>query len=130
MLQPIGPNIPTQFVTSFPMDPSSSSLPFDLNDIYEIAPNLDDANSFMTPQVASTQPLKTSQQSTKGKCLSTKCQDMEFTCKYNNFFAQALASHVDDLTSIFVFLLTRNATQWQVALNAKYQSLISNNTWR
>ncbi len=130
MLQPIGPNIPTQFVTSFPMDPSSSSLPFDLNDIYEIAPNLDDANSFMTPQVASTQPFKTSQQSTKGKCLSTKCQDMEFRCKYNNFFAQALASPVDDLTSIFVFLLTRNATQWQVALNAKYQSLISNNTWR
>jgi len=44
MLQPIGPSILTQFVTSFPMDPSSSSFPFYLNEIYEIAPNLDDAS--------------------------------------------------------------------------------------
>jgi len=61
MLQPIGPSTPTPFVTSFPMEPSSSSFQFDLDDIYEIAPNLDDANSFMTPQVLSIQPLKTSQ---------------------------------------------------------------------
>ncbi len=43
------------------MEPSSSSFPFDFDDIYEIAPNLDDANSFMTPEVLSIQPLKTSQ---------------------------------------------------------------------
>jgi hypothetical protein len=61
MLQPIGPSIPTQFVTSLPMESSSSSFPFDLDDIYEIAPNLDDANSFMTSQILSIQPLKTSQ---------------------------------------------------------------------
>jgi hypothetical protein len=103
------------------MDHFLSFLSFYFNDTYEIAPNLDDANSFMTPQVPSNQPFKTSRQ-------STKYQDMDFTHKYNNFFAQAFASHVDDPTSIVVALSTPNATQWQVALDAKYQSLISNNT--
>jgi hypothetical protein len=84
----------------------------------------------MTPQVPSTQPLRTSQQSTKGQYLSTKYQYMDFTRKYNKFFAQALASHVDDPTSIVFALSTPNATQWQVALDVEYQSLISKNTWR
>jgi hypothetical protein len=131
MLQPIGPSNPTQFVISLLMEPFSSSFPFDLDDIYEIAPNLDDANSFMTPQVLSTQPLKTSQQSTRGQYLSTKYQYMDFTQpKHNSFFTQALASHVDDPTSIVVGLSTHNAGQWQVALDVEYQSLIFNNTWR
>jgi len=70
------------------MELSSSSFPFDLDDIYEIAPNLDDANSFMTPQILSIQPLKISQQSTKGQYLFTKYQDMDFTQpKRNSFFA-------------------------------------------
>jgi hypothetical protein len=131
MLQPIGPSTPTQSVTSFPMEPSSSSLPFDLDDIYEISPNLDDANSFMIPQVLSILPLRTSQQSTKGQYLSTKYQDVDFTQpKHNSSFAQALASHVDNPTSIVVALSTLDAGQWQVTLDAKYQSLNSSNTWR
>jgi hypothetical protein len=44
--------------------------------------------------------------------------------------AQALASHVDDPTSIVVALSTHVATQWQATLDAKYQSLISNHTQR
>ncbi len=54
MLQPIGPSTPTQFVISLPMEPFSSFIPFDLDVIYEIVPNLDDVNSFMTPQLPST----------------------------------------------------------------------------
>jgi hypothetical protein len=84
----------------------------------------------MTPQIPSTQPLRTSQQSTKGQYLSTKYQYMDFTHKYNKFFAQALASHVDNPTSIVVALSTPNGTQWQIALDAEYQLLISNNTWK
>jgi hypothetical protein len=113
------------------MEPSSNSLPFDLDDIYEMSPNLDDANSFMTPQVFSTQPLRTSQRSTKGQYLFTKYQDVDFTQpKHNSFFAQALASHVDNPTSIVVALLTLDAGQWQATLDVEYQSLNSNNTWR
>jgi hypothetical protein len=55
---------------------------------------------------------------------------MDFTRKYNKFFAEALASHVDDPTSIVVVLSTPNATQWQVVFDVEYQSLIFNNTWR
>ncbi len=56
---------------------------------------------------------------------------MDFTQpKHNSFFTQALTSHVDDPTSIVVTLSTPNVTQWQVALDVEYQSLISNNTWR
>jgi len=110
MVQPIGPNTSTQFVISLPMEPSSSFLPFDLDVIYEIAPNLD-VNSFMTPQVPSTQPFKTSQLSTKGQYLFTKYQDMDFTRpKHNHLFAQTLASHVDDPTSIVIALSRPNAT--------------------
>jgi hypothetical protein len=36
------------------MEPFSSFIPFDLDVIYEIVPNLDDVNSFMTPQLPST----------------------------------------------------------------------------
>jgi hypothetical protein len=131
MLQLIGPSTPTQFVTSLPMEPSSSSFPFNLDDIYEIAPNLDDANSFMTPPVLFTQLFKTSQNPTKGQYLSTNYRYMDFTQpKQNSFFAQALASQVDDPTSIVVALSTPNVGQWQVALDVEYQSLIFNNTWR
>ncbi len=111
------------------MDHFLSFLSFYFNDTYEIAPNLDDANSFMTPPVLFTQLFKTSQNPTKGQYLSTNYRYMDFTQpKQNSFFAQALASQVDDPTSIVVALSTPNATQWQVALDAKYQSLISNNT--
>jgi len=56
---------------------------------------------------------------------------MDFTQpKHNSFFTQALTSYVDDPTSIVGVLSTSNAGQWQVALDAKYQSLIFNNTWR
>ncbi len=61
MLQPIGPSTFTQFVISLSMEPSSSFIPFDLDFIYEIVPNFGNVNSFMTPQVPSTQPLRTSQ---------------------------------------------------------------------
>jgi hypothetical protein len=39
--------------------------------------------------------------------------------KNNNFFAQALASLVDDPTSIVVALSTPIAAQWQVALDVE-----------
>jgi hypothetical protein len=90
---------------------SSCSFPFDFNDIYEITSNLD-VKTFMISSLPSTQPFKTSQQSTKScQYLSTKYQDMDFTQpKHNNFVSQTLASHVDDPTSIVVVLSTPNVT--------------------
>jgi hypothetical protein len=85
----------------------------------------------MTPQVLSTQPPRTSQWSTKGQYLSTKYQDVDFTQpKHKSFFAQELASHVDNPTSIVVALSTLDVGEWQATLDAEYQSLNSNNTWR
>jgi hypothetical protein len=56
---------------------------------------------------------------------------MDFTQpKCNSFFAQAVASHVDDPTSIVVALSTLDIGQWQATLDVEYQSLIFNNTWR
>jgi hypothetical protein len=55
---------------------------------------------------------------------------MDFTQpKHNSFFTQALTSHVDDPTSIVGVLSTRNVGQWQVALDAKYQSLVATLLW-
>jgi hypothetical protein len=46
---------------------------------------------------------------------------MDFTRKYNNFFAQALASHVDDPTSIVVFyqhlMLHNGNLPWMLNIN-------------
>jgi hypothetical protein len=43
--------------------------------------------------------------------------------KHNSFFAQALAFHVDNPTSIVVALLTLDDGQWQATLDVDYQSL-------
>jgi hypothetical protein len=55
---------------------------------------------------------------------------MDFTQPKHNFFAQALAFYVGDLTSIVIVLSALDATQWQSALDIGYQFIILNNTWR
>ncbi len=54
-LQPIGPSLLRNLLLLSQWSLFSSYLPFDLDDIYEIAPNLDDSNSLMTPHVPSIQ---------------------------------------------------------------------------
>jgi hypothetical protein len=120
MLQPTCPSTHTQSLSTTTLMHSSCSFPFDFNDIYEITSNLD-VKTFMISSLPSTQPFKTSQQSTKScQYLSTKYQDMDFTQPKHNFFAQALVLNVGDPASIVVVLSTHDATQWQVVLDIEY----------